>query len=392
MTSVNICKRVKLDKGWRFCALTEDAKKVIVDGQKLALDGRYYLDFLQDGKRVRVPAGATAAEALSRAEQQEKLLAAQRAAAEAGIALPAQVETAVTAKTTGRPLRAAVDKYLAEVKEQKKVATYGAYRNALLAFLKSCSKQMLEEVTREDMLAFRSYLKRRGHSDRTVHNQWGHVIIFLTHCGIDAKHDLALKKSDRPQYTREEPEIYTDEQLDTFFAACKSDEHLLFTFFLETGMRDQEVMHSDWSWVDFERNVISVRENKRFNWKPKANKGRQIAVPSSLIASLKQWKTKCDPTCGLIFPNTKCTPNNDFYTVCQNVVARTGLNPREFCLHKFRATRITNWLRDGIDLKSVQMMAGHADLQSTSRYLATERIDKLQVAVEKAAAKKNGGK
>ena len=398
---VNISKRVKLDKGWRFCEVTKNARRVVIDGQEVDLAGRYYIDFLQDGKRVRLAAGATAAEAVAKAEQQEKLLAIQEAADEAGIELSA-IKAAVTAKTTGHLLVTAVEDYLVETKDQKKPKTYAAYRGSLKYFLDSCSsKTMLEEITRDDMLKYKTYLKREGQTDRSIRNKFENAMTFFKWC--DKKYKINVKpelmKNDWPQYVEEEVEIYTEEQLDAFFEHCTKMEHLWFTFFLETGMREQEVMHADWSWVDFERNVITVRENKKFGWQPKKNKGRQIAVPSSLIASLKEWKTKRDPACGLIFPTTGCRPKLNFLDDCKDIAERAKLNPADFWLHKFRATRITNWLRGvpeqgipGLDLVTVQKLAGHADLESTARYLAALQIDKSQVHIEKLHAARNGGK
>ena len=38
-------------------------------------------------------------------------------------------------------------------------------------------------------------------------------------------------------------------------------------------------------------------------------------------------------------------------------------------LHKFRATYLTKLLRDGLDLRTVQKMAGHKEITSTMRYV-----------------------
>ena len=206
---------------------------------------------------------------------------------------------------------------------------------------------------------------------------------FLKRCEVASK--LKLTQHDWPTFVEEAVEIYSEEQLTAFFAACTPTERLWFEFFYQTGMREQEAMHSMWSWVDFERNIIAVRENKQFGWQPKKNKGRLIAVPSSLIASLRKWKQKSDPSCGLIFPTKGCRPKLDFLDVCKDLAERAGLNPEDFWLHKFRATRITNWLRNGLDLKSVQDLAGHSDLASTSRYLASQQIDVLQQRIEAVA-------
>jgi integrase/recombinase XerD len=188
--------------------------------------------------------------------------------------------------------------------------------------------------------------------------------------------------NDWPKYTEEEPETYTQEELDQFFAACTEMETLWFEFFHKTAMREQEVMHCSWSDVNFERSVVHVRENKEHGFKPKAYKGREIPIPSKLLGLLKEWKAKSDKTCGLIFPTTGCRPKNDFLDVCKAVAKRAGLNPETFWLHKFRATRATQLLQGGMDIKSVQRILGHSDLASTMRYLGVQRTDVLQRQVE----------
>src|SRR6266853_1301634 len=55
---------------------------------------------------------------------------------------------------------------------------------------------------------------------------------------------LNLTSHDWPQYTEEEPEIYEQETLDKFFAACDEDELVLFETFLMSGMREQEMIYA----------------------------------------------------------------------------------------------------------------------------------------------------
>ena len=93
-------------------------------------------------------------------------------------------------------------------------------------------------------------------------------------------------KNDWPAYVEEQVETYTQDELDKFFAACTETENLWFRFFYGTAMREQEVMHCEWSWIDFEQKTATVRENKRFNWiQPKAYKGRLIPLSPSLTSS-----------------------------------------------------------------------------------------------------------
>jgi integrase/recombinase XerD len=379
---VNITKRVRIEgKGWRFCEVVFGANRkirpnaVLIDGkEQVHPEGRYYIDFLQDGQRKRLAAGATAAEAAIAADQQTRTLTARRAAADAGITLPQSKPPAGS-----RLLKEAVETYLLEIEEHKKKKTHSAYRTALTYFLESCKKQTLEEINRTDMLAFKTYLRvKKNQSDRSIANKFENVMSFLKQQKVTG----LIGKNDWPTFTEEEVETYTQDELDKFFAACTETENVWFEFFYRTAMREQEVMHVSWSDIDFERSAITVRENKRFGWKPKAYKGRSISIPASLVTLLRAWKEKSDATCGLVFPTTGCKPKQNFLDECKAIAKRAELNKGEFYLHKFRATRATRLLQGGMDIKSVQQMLGHNDLESTMRYLGAQRTDVLQAQIE----------
>ena len=229
------------------------------------------------------------------------------------------------------------------------------------------------------MLAFKTYLRdKKKQGDRSIANKFENVMSFLKQQKITG----LIGKNDRPTFTQEEVETYTQDELDKFFAACTETENVWFEFFYRTAMREQEVMHVSWSDIDFERSAITVRENKRFGWKPKAYKGRYISIPASLIMLLKAWKEKSDRTCGLVFPTTGCKPKQNFLDECKAIAKRAELNKEDFYLHKFRATRATRLLQGGMDIKSVQQMLGHNDLESTMRYLGAQRTDVLQAQIE----------
>jgi integrase len=351
----------------------------LIDGkEQVHPEGRYYIDFLQDGQRRRLAAGATAAEAAIAADQQTRTLTARRAAADAGITLPQSKPPAGS-----RLLQEAVETYLLEIQAHKKKKTHSAYRTALSYFLESCKKQTLEEIHRTDMLAFKTYLRdKKKQSDRSIANKFENVMSFLKQQKITG----LIGKNDWPTFTEEEVETYTRDELDKFFAACTETENVWFEFFYRTAMREQEVMHVSWSDIDFERSAITVRENKRFGWKPKAYKGRHISIPASLVTLLKAWREKSDMTCGLVFPTTGCKPKQNFLDECKAIAKRAELNKEHFYLHKFRATRATRLLQGGMDIKSVQQMLGHNDLESTMRYLGAQRTDVLQAKIEQIDA------
>jgi integrase/recombinase XerD len=208
-----IADHVKLGSGWQFCPIVRGGTGkirpdlVLVRGvEEVHPEGRFYLDFYKNGKRVRRSAGVTAAEALAAAAEQNKSLMAHDANKKAGITLP-EPET-----TGGRSLEDAVTTYLLEIFAHKKPKTHSAYELALRYFLESCHKTTLEQITRADLLAFRTYLVAKKQSDRSQWNKFASVMSFLKQNKITG----LVSKNDWPSFTEEEVSTYTKEELKSF--------------------------------------------------------------------------------------------------------------------------------------------------------------------------------
>jgi len=182
-----------------------------------------------------------------------------------------------------------------------------------------------------------------------------------------------IGKNDWPRFTEEEPEIYDKEELAEMFAVCDEEERLWFEFFLMTGMREQEVMHTYWADINLSHATVRVTHKPDRGWTPKAYKEREIPIPEKLVKSLKARKAKSDKTCGLVFPTSGCNVKMNFLDDLKAVAERAELNPEHFWLHKFRATFATWALWKGVDLRTVQQWLGHSDMESTLRYLKPSR-------------------
>ena len=187
-----------------------------------------------------------------------------------------------------------------------------------------------------------------------------------------------------PTYVEEEPEVYEQEDLDKFFAACTPEEWLYFQFFLCTGMREQEVMHTYIRDISFQSSVVRVSGKPEFKWKPKKNKGREIPLPTRLIEPLRRHIDARKDDSPLLFPTSSDgKPEGHFLRMCKDIATRAGFtNLNDFYLHKFRATFATACLQNGIDLATVQAWMGHTDLASTMRYLRPARGLKVKQMVD----------
>jgi integrase len=372
---VNLTKRVQTPNGMRYCPVVLSANGRIkpdyvhVNGHiERHPEGAYYLEWRENGRRVRLSVGKGAADASNRRLRKE----AELNAVNAGV-------TVVPENAKGqRSISAAVAEYLEEIRISKKPKTYAAYSTALGYFVESCPKIFLADIDRKDLLKFTAFLRdEKQQAPRSCWNKFANVMSFLKANGIRG----LVGKNDWPRFVEEEPEVYEKEELDKLFKACDTEERLWFEFFLMTGMREQEVMHCSWDDMNLTRGTVTVRYKPEYGFSPKNYKEREIPIPAKLVRSLKAWKAKSDKTCCLVFSTAGCKPKLDFLDCLKSCAERAKLDKEKFWLHKFRATFATWSLWAGVDLRTVQQWLGHSDMESTMRYLKPSRSQQVREKV-----------
>jgi integrase/recombinase XerD len=371
----NLTKRIQTGKGPRYCPVVLSANGrikpdvvLIGDREERHPEGAYYISWYEGKRLIRLSVGKDASTATARRLQKEAELNAVNNG----------VKVLPDGQNGNRSVAAAVADFLDETKLTKKPKTLAAYTTALNYFTESSPKLYLEDIDRRDLLKFAAFLRdEKEQAPRSVYNKFENVMTFLKANGIRG----LAGKNDWPRYTEEEPETYENDELETLFAACNEKERLWFEFFLMTGMREQEVMHAYWADINFKASTVRVSHKPDRGWTPKAYKEREIPIPTRLVTSLKDWKTKSPKTCNLVFPTSGCNVKMNFLDDLKAVAERTELNPEDFWLHKFRATFATRCLWAGVDLRTVQQWLGHSDMESTMRYLKPSRSQQVREKV-----------
>jgi len=377
---VNLTKRVQTLHGWRYCRVLLSANGrvkpdvVFVNGkEERHPEGAYYLEWREGSKRVRLSVGKDPADSSARRLRKE----AELNAVNNGVGIVPDGQNG------HRSVAAAVTDFLDETELTKKPKTLAAYTTALNYFTESCPKLYLQDIERTDLLKFCAFLRdKKKQAPRSVYNKFENVMTFLKANGIRG----LAGKNDWPRYTEEEPEMYENEELDKLFKACDAEERLWFEFFLMTGMREQEVMYTYWSDVNFAASTVRVSHKADRGWTPKAYKEREIPIPAKLVKSLKAWKAKANKACSLVFPTAGCNPKLDFLDCLKACAERAKLDEDNFWLHKFRATFATRCLWAGVDLRTVQQWLGHSDMESTMRYLKPSRSQQVREKVNEIFA------
>jgi len=178
------------------------------------------------------------------------------------------------------------------------------------------------------------------------------------------------------KFTEREPEVYTDEEVEAFLKACDPFHAVVFNTLLMAGLRKQEMEHLEWPDINFTNGTLSVRG--KHDWQPKDWEERTIEIPRELVEMLL---TARKPR-GWVFATRTGNPYTHVWDDCKDICKKAGLDEDNYRPQKFRGTYATKLLQSGIDLKTVQKLLGHKNLESTMRYLAKAESPKVRLLVD----------
>lgn len=351
----------------------------LVDGQpEHHPEACYYLRYGRDGKRVWESVGPDPDAAIVALRNKQHDVEARSLGRVASPATSAQPDA-------GLSLAEACEIYLGEIRTFRAPKTIAACENMLGRFLARFPKKRVNEITRKDLLAHMAALKGEGLGDRSVANHIARITTLLKANGVTG----LLGPADKPKYDEKEVRAYNADELSVLLAAADPEERMLLQFFLGTGFREQEVMYSTWSNVDFKGKVVLARSRPEMGFRLKDKEERSVPVPDSLIDALAERKRRSSSM--LVFPTPQGKPHGHLLRVLKALALRAGLNCgecvskngkscaahpvcKEWQLHSLRRTFATFHSEAGVSAPTIQRWLGHEDLATTLRYLAVADI------------------
>lgn len=381
--------RYKAADGWKRAEAARSANGrirpgyAVIDGtSKQVADYRYQVRYYDDRKVKYIPAGrdANKAETLRRQTEQRESVKAEAE----------RVGVKVEADQTRSTLAGTAAEYIKDAEDQGHTEAAAQARSVTAEFIRIVRKTYVDEVTREDVLKFHAALRKRGCEDRTVANKDARARSWLRFAGMDKD-----KLPPKPRYEEKLPTIYTSDQISSSLGAADPYMGLVIGLALKCGLREQEIQFLTWADIDEANHVLQVRGKSEYGFKVKDSEQRELPIPDDLLADLKSWKANHKGST-LVLANGEGLPNTHLLRMLKRLAKREKLNcghcegcksPLEECrewnLHKFRRTYGTTLLRNGVDLRTVQSLMGHADLDSTLRYLRPATGEELQSKINK---------
>ena len=175
---------------------------------------------------------------------------------------------------------------------------------------------------------------------------------------------VAIEHIPFPRRARKLPMILSREEVKALLEAPRSLRHrTLLAVLYGTGVRVAEVTQLKLSDIDARRHVLWVRQGK-------GRRDRQTLLSEKLLELLRTYWRSERPT-EWLFPSAKggrpISPKA-VYLACRSAAQAAGIS-KSVHPHSLRHAFATHLLEAGINLRTIQILLGHANLETTARYL-----------------------
>ena len=142
------------------------------------------------------------------------------------------------------------------------------------------------------------------------------------------------------------PEVISMKDFDLILKHTKKPKHrLAFKLAALCGLRISEVVNLKPENVDLKRNYIFIKSGK-------GDKDRYIPIPKPLKHDLKNLPVDRTPRC---------------LELAIKRIAKTATG-KDIHFHTLRHSAATFWLSQGMDIRQIQVLLGHSDLDTTMIY------------------------
>ena len=171
------------------------------------------------------------------------------------------------------------------------------------------------------------------------------------------------------------PDVLSREEVERLIDSADSPLHRVWLLTLyATGMRREELVQLKVSNIDSARMPIHIQQGK-------GNQDRDVMLSPRLPEELRRYCRSANPRPKTyLFPGGGSAHASDVpmcgksvFCAVKHAAARAGIRKRVHP-HTLRHCFATHLLESGADLRTIQLLLGHADLKTTSRYLHLSEV------------------
>ena len=262
------------------------------------------------------------------------------------------------------------------------VIAYGQDLDALRDFLEEAALPLVQ-LDDESLLLYAAWLRRRGDTNRSLARRLSSLRSFLGWCveeGILPSNPAALMSA--PKIPSLLPEVLSREEVLAMLGAPDQTAKLgrrdrtMLELLYAAGMRVSELIGLRPLDLDLQRGVVRIVG--------KGNKERHFPLHDEAVSSAAAYLNNTRPLfCPIqdyVFLNRsgKGLTRQAVWKLIKRYALAAGIR-KNISPHTFRHSFATHLLEGGADLRSVQLLLGHADLNATELYthVQSDRLKRI---------------
>ena len=230
----------------------------------------------------------------------------------------------------------------------------------------------LDKLDERTLFLYLAWLRKRGHSGRSLARHLSSLRGFFAH----ALEEKAVRKNptlflESPKLPSLLPEVLHEKEMNTILALPDMREKLgvrdrcMLEILYGAGLRVSELCNLQVLDLDTQRGVLRV-----FG---KGAKERLVPLHGMAVSLLcdymRDWRPAFSPKEDALFLNRsgKSLSRVALWKIVRKYALSAGIR-RSISPHTFRHSFATHLLEGGADLRSVQLLLGHADISATEIY------------------------
>lgn len=237
------------------------------------------------------------------------------------------------------------------------------------------------QLGRDHVRRYLLHLVEHEHLSAQTHNVHAAALWFLYAKVLERPKVVAGLP--RRKRTRTLPTVLTPAEVERLFAALGTPAlRAVLMLAYGAGLRVGEACRLRLEDVDSHAGVLHVRNTKR-------NRDRDVMLSPKLLAELRTyWRTRRPPGPEL-FPGRAGAGTTltraAISRALKKALAQAGLSGRRITVHTMRHAFATHLLEQGTDLRTVQVLLGHACITSTTIYVhvSTARLQRVKSPLER---------
>lgn len=240
--------------------------------------------------------------------------------------------------------------------------------NIYLYYIKEYLETIDENIQRINSNDFQNYLDNYNFTSVSQQNQVINAIRFLYKHGLNKKYDKVSFK--RPKKEKKLPKVIDNEFILNKLSDIKNIKHkALLSLTYSVGLRVSEVINLKIQDIDSDRMVIHIKNAK-------GRKDRIVPLSETILSLLRDYYRSYKPKEYLFNGQS----SNTYSATSCNKLVKKYLGTK-YHMHQLRHSCFTHLLESGVNLRTIQSIAGHSSSKTTEIYTHVSRTELNKVSL-----------